>query len=131
MKTIISLILCVALSGCATTDSGKAADRAVHADAVSTGIALVVNDAAQEANPLWPLGPVRYWANAWVEDRPCSDQRLVHGATKVTGWAATFNNLAVAASVSGAPWFLVPGALFGWWRHVETRCETLDNAHNT
>lgn len=130
LTELAALALAFTLAGCATTPGGKVADGAVHADHVSTGLALVINEAAREANPLWPLGPVRYVANHYVEGERCALRDTVHTANSVVGLAAAANNLGVAAGWTLHPLLLVPGGLLGWWLAERNECEPyLEPAH--
>jgi hypothetical protein len=92
------------LSSCATTESGKSADRASTMDYASTGVALTTVQGATELNPLaLPLMPLRYAMSRSLDKRPCVERRSGHAMMSAVSYGAFGNNLLLLAGVGFPP----------------------------
>lgn len=113
---IVLIVLCLTLTACATTPAGKSIERAQYADMLSTGIALAVNPNAREANPLgYALIPIKMMFGSFFERFPCETTVKAARIGNTITYGATANNLAVAASVSSAPFIGVLTGVLYWF----------------
>lgn len=94
------------LSACAVSPMGKSIDRSNIADIASTGLALTLNTAAQEANPIfyygWPIViPMKLYMGRFVETREgvCAGYwKQARGINSII-YGASANNMAIVFGV--------------------------------
>ncbi len=105
-KILTAGLVGAVLTGCTVTPQGKSVDRANYADMASTALALTVNSGASEANPLGlALIPLKVSMGYVLEKKyPDNCFARASGAQVLNSvfYGATVNNLAIAASASGA-----------------------------
>jgi hypothetical protein len=75
-------------------------ERGHYADMASTGVALTANTAARELNPLgWALIPLKASLGILLESGDCIEDAYLAKASNTVTYAASANNLGVAAAI--------------------------------
>ena len=126
MKTLYSLLIVMALTGCAITRS-QASDAAVT-DVASTGLGIALG--AAEANPIGLVTiPLKIALLNHVETLPAGEKQEAQMRLSAVWNGAAVNNVCVVAViVSGGaaslPCLLVGGA-YGVWEYTSTKANQM------